>query len=797
LAICIVKAGGSDFAGGMVDGFTSGWPEAGFSPDGSIYVIRDPRLIRDADSDLWNDEHLLRISHRGTVKASFLDPDSRSYSGKLRPVYIKDEDTGEVWSAPWEPMLLDPEAFCFEIHRTHHLWRVIRNGIEVVWKVVVADKGVTEVWDLQVRNLGKKARRLTVVPVFPVGSPGLLRDVVEVMPEWNGFLHDLFPYYVDIPAYEPLSKLRNLIYLVGSESADFQIASEGAFIGNGSWHRPDMLCEGSTYTSSPAGTPLPGSSVFASGYRLKLKGGGEQSFSFAFGVAGDKREIAGVRRKLSRGDYFERLVKHHQKDYDQHPGSLKVKTGDRNFDAFVNYWLPWRMLQIVRSLRFNLSPQGRNVIQDAMGGSLVDPNKARHWFTRVWAHQHRNGWLPHGMPFAPGVSIMPITRIPHKDTNVWGPDAVRFYLSETGDWSILDEPVPFADGPGKASLYDHLCRGLEWLLNDRTRRKLCRLGQGDWNDPLNMAGMNEKGESAWLTEALAYSLEQWAEVCEGYGDDARAQGYRKEAVACRRAVRKYFMKGPLVARGTKDDESLFGDVTQSRARIFLNAQSWALMAGIPDEKEAEGLIAAVEEHLMTPAGPMTLSPPFEAMDTSIGKLTQKCPGTGENASVYCHAVVFYAYALFRYGFTEKAFDALRTLLPGTDGHTVKQASQIPLYIPNFYRGSASGLEAGLSSHSPTTGTVSWYYRTVVEMLFGLKAEEDCLVIEPQLPVQWGEVDFERQWRGYSLKGKMIRSDETEVMEVWLNGSLLEGNVIGLEMLGKKNHLEIRLPVEAF
>ncbi|MCD8483990.1 MAG: hypothetical protein LR015_15895 [Verrucomicrobia bacterium] len=366
--------------------------------------------------------------------------------------------------------------------------------------------------------------------------------------------------------------------------------------------------------------------------------------------------------------------------------------------------------------------------------------------------------MPHGLRMDPRADVMPITTIPHKDSGVWGPPALRCYLAETGDFDLLNLSVPYVDG-GEDSIYGHVVRNLEWLLADRTARGLSRIGQGDWNDPLNMAGPDGKGESIWLTEALAYALEQWAEVAGFIGKTEDAKRFIKEAEACRKAVNEQAWDGQWYQRATSDDGSILGSSTCAEGRIFINAQSWALIGKVADEQRFASLRTAVRELLDTPAGPAILLPAYEGMRRNVGKITLKTPGTGENGSVYCHAVVFWAYGLFLYRDADSAWRYLRCLVPGGEqGRAIRDADQLPVYIPNFYRGPTYPEIAGKSSHSPNTGTSAWYLRTVVDGLLGCRAELDGLTVDPQLPSDWPGMTAVRRFRGATYEIQVVRAD---------------------------------------
>jgi cellobionic acid phosphorylase len=294
-----------------------------------------------------------------------------------------------------------------------------------------------------------------------------------------------------------------------------------------------------------------------------------------------------------------------------------------------------------------------------------------------------------------------------------------------------------------------------------------------------MAGLAEKGESVWLTEALVYALATWAEVAERRGDRRRAARYRREAARSRRAINRHAWDGAWYARGFTDAGKPFGVKTDTQGRIFLNAQSWAIICGAADVRRAASCIRSVERMLMAPAGAMKLWPPFSGMRKEIGKLTQKVPGWNENGSVYCHASTFYACALFVAREADKGFDALRRLLPGYGRNTIRRTGQVPLYLPNFYRGETAGRKAGLSSHAPNTGTASWYYRAVVAMLLGVRGEAKGLRIDPQLPKAWKRVTVWRRWRGAEFDIEIVRARGRgrPRVAVTLDGRAIRGNLI--------------------
>jgi len=137
------------------------------------------------------------------------------------------------------------------------------------------------------------------------------------------------------------------------------------------------------------------------------------------------------------------------------------------------------------------------------------------------------------------------------------------------------------------------------------------------------------------------------------------------------------------------------------------------------------------------------------MREDVGRLTQKFPGVAENGSVYNHAAIFYIYSLYQVGEAEKAFELLRKMLTGPNDEDYLRRGQLPVFVPNYYRGAhrQHPEASGRSSHLFNTGTASWLYRSVIEGLFGLKGCREGLQIRPQLPAGWPSAKVTRHFRG--------------------------------------------------
>lgn len=737
-----------------------------FSPGGDAFHLTDPHFLEQAGFDLWNDSFCLKGDQAGRVEGHVFTPNAQPYADGLRPVYCVDVLSGQRWSLGWGPVFQEPNSFSFGIHLDHLSWQQGFDGIASELSVSVPRRASLEAWRLHLINQGKEARTLEITLAVPTGLLGLLSQESAVAEDPFGLLMVCFPYYVKIPDYAKMASRWNTTFLFPDKPPESWTCLERDFLGNGGWQ-------------SPAGLGRPALSyqhchyergLFGLRYRAILSPGARFELGWIMGPSRDPAHAGEIRRRYPPHEAFARSVEEQAVFRKKQNRPLRVSLPDQDFAHYLNHWAPDRSIRIGRTYRFNPSPQARNAIQDSMALAFFDPDRARLNLTQIWRHQDRDGFMPHGLPMQPHAEVMPITLIPHKDTNVWGPLALDVYLRETHDLAILETPVPFRDH-GTASLADHLELGLRWLLADRTPRGLSRIGQGDWNDPLNMAGPDGRGESVWLTEALAYAAGLWASICRRSGRPA--DEWDQAAGACRQAVREHAWDGDWFIRAISDEGSRIGSRSNAEGALFLNAQSWALLAGIPDQEQTARILRAVDRVLGNRIAPAVLGPPYRGMQAHVGKLTLKSPGTGENGSVYCHAALFWSYALLRCGQPEAGWRVLRNLVPGSVENPVQAAGQVPLFIPNFYRGPVFPEVFGRSSQAANTGSAAWIHLTCIEEVLGLKADGTRLLLHPRLPRAWDRISGERRFRGSRYRFTMERRAGTTSMEVEVDGERIE------------------------
>jgi cellobionic acid phosphorylase len=361
---------------------------------------------------------------------------------------------------------------------------------------------------------------------------------------------------------------------------------------------------------------------------------------------------------------------------------------------------------------------------------------------------------------------------------------------------LLDAVV--ADSQGNAAnVAERIDRAMDWLLQARDARGLSYIAQGDWCDPMNMVGWKGRGVSGWLSLASAHALRLWAAVCVRNGRAAQATHFEAGAAALNTAVNAHLWDGDWYGRGITDDDVAFGVRADSEGRIYLNPQSWAMLSGAADAPRRARMLAAVDAQLVSPYGVAMLDPPYTGMREDVGRLTQKFPGSAENGAVYNHAAAFYLHSLYKVGEGDRAWSVLRAMLSGPDREDCLQRGQLPVFVPNYYRGAwrLHPRTAGRSSQLFNTGTAAWMYRCLVEELFGLRGEGQALRIAPQLPSHWPRARAWRRFRGAEFEVEIERVAGRTEARVAVDGRWLEGDTFSGIQAGRRYQVRVELPSE--
>lgn len=772
-------------------------PLLGPTSNGDRYELTSPTALPKAGGFLWNQKMMIHFTCRGYTTAQFMQPEPAKYSHApnieaktfMQPeqnyyahhpgrfVYVKDEETDGLFSAPHEPVRTKPEKFVFSVGKSDVTWTTEGlGGIRVEMTLALPTHDAAELWTVKVTNTSSRRRKISVYPHFTIGYMSWMNQSAEYRSDLVGIVGSSITPYQRAEDYFKNRNLKDKTYFLCETPPVAWEARNEAFEGEGGLHAPSAILTTPQLKGGDARYETPAAVVQ---YRLDLGQSEGETYRFLFGPALDDDEIRSMKGKYLSEDGFSVAANDYGAYIRSGKGCLHIQTPDPHLDDFVNNWLPRQVFYHGDVNRLSTDPQTRNYLQDNMGMAYINPAVARRAIVLALSQQESTGAMPDGILLSPDAELKYINQIPHTDHCVWVPIALDVYLSETADLDLLKESI--TDGNGQTlTVFDRLCRAMDWLLSAdaRDHRGLSYIAQGDWCDPMNMVGYKGRGVSGWLTVATGYALKLWAGLCSRAGRVELAHKYQEGVKEVNEAAEQHLWDGDWFARGITDDDVVFGVKGDPEGRIWLNPQAWSILGGAADGPKIAKMLPRVDELLGTPYGVLMFWPPFGGMREDVGRVTQKFPAQGENGSVYNHAAAFYVHALYSIGEADRAYKILRQMLPGPGEEDYVRRGQLPVYIPNYYRGGWKEYpeRAGRSSQLFNTGTVSWVYRSLVEGLCGLRGDAGGLRIEPQLPSEWDGINIRRSFRGARFDVEIRRGDVDKV-EVVLDGKTIPGSHI--------------------
>ncbi|MDO8512944.1 MAG: glycosyl transferase family 36 [bacterium] len=787
-----------------------------FSKTGDEYIINRPDTPKPWINLITNGKYCALVSQTGGGYSFVGDAgynrilkeqpgEELIYDRPGRYIYVRDNETKEIWGLTWQPNRTDYQFFEARHGLGYTKVNCITNGIDGKVTYFVPLEDTCEIWMTNIKNKSNKKRDLSLFVYVEWSLGNHHANLAEA--SFNDLFNDL--EYEDGAIFAtkrrwdrpdikvaPWDKVAFLT--INTEVDGFDCFKEKFTGMYGSLDKPLAVQEGKCSGSKGDGHH----SVGALQKNVILNPGEELSFDVILGT--EERENFNLEKQ--KWSFKELGIdKHIIKKYKKHEAvesafeelttfwhkyinRVTVKTPDPDFNTSFNYWNKYQAWMTVQwSLMDSYYVGGsatfgfRDMNQHILGTLPNDIELSKERLVTLLSYQYSEGKTVHNWDALLKKGVI----TDHSDDTMWLVMAVINYIEETGDIAFLEETVSYHDD-GEATVFQHIVRAIEFTLTHCSNRGIPHRRTADWNDALD-GGKEGKGESAMVANQLCYNLRKLFPILEKAHQDDLTKRYRAVYEKVKRSLNKDFWDGKWYIRATLDDGSPIGSHLNREAKIDINGQTWPVMSGVADYKRGVQVMDSVWKYLMTDYGPTMFSPPFDEPSKEFGIISQFTPGTKENGAIFNHPVSWAVIAECMLGRGDKAYEIWRRTSFMTRGKNPELYRVEPYVYAEFVYGPPHP-ELGRGSFTWTTGSASWFWRACLDYICGVRPVLDGLMIDPCIPKEWGELEVKRAFRGgdYYIKIKNPLKVMTGVGSIKADGKEITGNII--PDLGTGHHI---------
>jgi len=798
-----------------------------FNDERREYVITQPDTPLPWMNYLGNEDYFAIISNTAGGYSFYQDARLRritryrynnvpvDYGGRY--IYIRDGATGKFWSPTWQPVRGELKKYVCRHGLGYSTISSVNRGIEATTRYFVPLGENLEIWDLSLTNQRDLPAELDLFSLIEFALWDAQDDATNFQRNFNtgeveveeGVIYHKTEYRErrDHFAYFACSEP---VFGFDTQRADFL----GPYRG---WDDPIVVEKGAANNSIAHGWAPIGSHHI----KVSLEPGQKHRIIFLLGYHENPQEAKfdppdsqtinkqAAKHVISRyldpnlvDNAFENLNLY----WEQVLEVINVHTPDENTNRIVNIWNQYQCMvtfNLSRSASFFESGVGRGMgfrdsNQDLLGFIHMIPDRARQRILDIAATQLPDGGAYH--------QYQPLTKRGNdavgsdfNDDPLWLVLAVTAYLKETGDRSLLDEPVPYDNQPGSEQhLYEHLQRSIRFTLDRLGQHDLPLIGRADWNDCLNLNTFSSEpgesfqtveihegdtAESVFIAGLFVLAAREMAGLAAAQGLVNDADDYSDVAQRMENVVIKNGWDGEWFLRAYDNFGQEVGSHKCEQGQIFIEPQGICAMAGIGiGNGMAKKALESVTDRLATSHGIVLHQPAYTKYYLQLGEISSYPPGYKENAGVFCHTNPWIMIAETLQGNGDRAFDYYARNNPSAR----EGISDIHRCEPYVYAQMIAGWDApthGEAKNSWLTGTAAWNFVAITQWILGIRPTYDGLHLSPVIPQDWEGFKATRIFRGVTYNISVVREGLGNRVSLKVDGTHIDGDIVPIPSKG--------------
>ena len=732
-----------------------------------------------------------------------------------RYIYLRDDESGDFWSASWQPVAKDLNDYQVKCCHGMGYTRMEASYAGISSKAVyyVPQGKAYEVWALTVTNDSDRDRSLTLTGYAEFTNHSnyeqdqvnlqyslfIGRTVFEgnrITQQIHGNL-DALAQGEDVDDKTVTERFFGLAGAPVSSYCGDKTAFLGAYHGYGN---PQGVAAGDlgnleSYNENSCG---------ALSCKVKLAPGESKTILFATGMKPSAQAAAILAGYTDPAAQVQQEVDALKAEWYSRFSHLQVETPDPAFNTMLNTWNAYNcFITFIWSRAASLIYCGlrngygyRDTVQDIQGIIHLEPEMACEKIRFMLSAQVDNGG---GLPLVkfthnPGHEDTPDDPSYVKETGhpayraddaLWLFPTVYKYVAESGNLAFLDEMIPFAN-KDQGTVYEHLKRAVEFSLNHLGPHGLPAGLYADWNDCLRL-GAN--GESAFVAFQFYYAMRILRQFAAHRGADQDVRWLDEKLTEYQSRIQELCWDGDRFIRGFTEAGERIGEAAAPEANFWLNPQSWAVISGLADSHQADTIMEGVSQRLNTAYGAVLMDPPYHAhaFDGALAVIYN--PGTKENAGIFSQSQGWLILAEALCGHGERAFGYFTENAPAAQNDRAEIRHLEPYCYGQFTEGPASK-HFGRSQVHWLTGTASTVMVGCVEGILGLRPDLDGLRLAPAIPKEWDSFTMEKDFRGHRLHICVENPGhhESGCRSLTLNGQAMPDNYIPASALRDENDI---------